>query len=320
MGRLKYDFTKIRRGMGIINAIELILVPRILTKLGCNRYSQSNVIERFIDKNFKQILTFYAQNKFDICADKNIPNIIWIFWWQGIEQMPNVIEECYNSVLRNANGRRVILLTRDNYQEYIILPKYIIDKFQAGIISFPHFSDLVRVFLLKQYGGMWLDAAVYVLKPIPFHDTIFFSPKIPEGKHDTPHLHKWVIGVMAAPPMTPLFMFLYEILLSYWKRYDTDITYLMFDYFIRYGYEHFNWLEEIIDNRPIESPGFFSTRYLFPNEVDEYSLNSIIEKNTFISLTYRIHYPVKLDNGSYSYYSALLKKMKNNENNMNRSL
>ena len=182
------------------------------------------------------------------------------------------------------------------------------DKFNEGKISFPHFSDIIRTYLLKEYGGLWIDAAVYVVKSIPLYKTRFYSPKVSEEYHDSPHLHKWVMSVMAAPPTTPMFDYLYEMLIKYWEVYDTDFNYLMYDYFIRYGYEHFAWLKELIDSRPIDSPDFFSTRYKFCEEVDAHEMSAILSKNTFISLTYRIDYPMQYANGNFSYYAILIKK------------
>lgn len=91
-----------------------------------------------------------------------IPKTIWVFWWQGELAMPPVIKECYKSILRNCNGRTVVLLDQNNFKDYITLPDYILRKFYEGVISKTHFSDILRVGLLKEYGGMWIDAAIFV--------------------------------------------------------------------------------------------------------------------------------------------------------------
>lgn len=308
MGRFKDDFLKISKGIGFKCAVELILKPRLLGRIGWKKCTESKLALRFIKKNFSNVTERYVVVDSIINNSQDIPNVIWVFWWQGLESMPSVIKECYNSILRNANGREVKLLTGDNYQEYVQLPSHILNKFKAEKISYTHFSDIVRVALLSKYGGLWIDAAIFVTKSIEHYEGSFYSPKLSMVPHDSPHLHLWVIGVMGTPPDMPLFLYLYDILTEYWRRYDTEFSYLMFDFFIRYGYEHFSWLRDLIDNRPINSPDLHWSRYRFNQEVDERRLNELIENNTFLSLTYRIHYPMQTENGRDTYYSALLKR------------
>ena len=119
---------------------------------------------------------------------------------------------------------------------------------------------------------------------------------------------QWVMGVMGAPPHMPLFLYIYEMLLSYWAKYDIVFSYLMFDYFIKYGYNHIYWIRNLISDRPIESPDLHFSRYNFAKKVDNEILDKLLKENTFLSLTYRIHYPKYVDGNKETYYTALLKK------------
>lgn len=305
MGRLTKDFYDIYNGMGLKNALQLVLFPRILRKIGIN-YNDSQTFDRFIEKNFNKVISKYKQTSF--FKECEIPKTIWVFWWQGELAMPSVIKECYRSILRNANGRQVILLDHNNYKDYVKLPDYILRKSKDGIISKTHFSDLLRVCLLKEYGGFWIDAAIFVTKPIPQYKGIFYSPRLTNELQDSPHMAQWVMGVMGAPPHMPLFLYIYDMLLSYWAKYNVVFSYLMFDYFIKYGYEHIAWIKEIMENRPVESPDLHFPRYNFSEEVDEKKLDCLLVHNTFLSLTYRIKYPKYTINGKESYYAALLNK------------
>lgn len=305
MGRLKKDFYDIYNGMGFINALLLVLFPRLLRKIGIN-YNDSQTFDRFIEKNFNKVISKYKQ--VSLSTDYEIPKMIWVFWWQGELEMPSVIKECYRSILRNANGRQVILLDHNNYKDYVKLPDYILRKVNDGIISKTHFSDLLRVCLLKEYGGLWIDAAIFVTKPIPQYNGIFYSPRLEKELQDSPHMAQWVMGVMGSPPYMPLFSYIYDMLLSYWAKYNIVFSYLMFDYFVKYGYEHIVWIKTIIENRPIESPDLHFSRYNFSKEVDEKKLEYLLDNNTFLSLTYRIKYPKYTINGKESYYTALLNK------------
>lgn len=316
MGRFLNDFTSVASSIGVIPAFHLVAFPRIASRF--SNYTCNELFNQAVDNFIHKYLGKSADNPeftnvqyVNSAKESKIPDIIWVFWWQGEDAMPDVIKECYESVKRNANGREIRLITQSNYSEWIKLPVHIDKKFRNHIISFPHFSDIIRLQLLYNYGGLWLDAAVFVTKPIVIPNSSFYSPRITEEASSAPHLSQWVIGVMGGECKHPLFRYVYQMLIDYWAKYDAVFSYLMFDYFIRYGYEHIKWIKDLIDSRPIDSPNFFETRYTFNNEVDYQHLNSLLENNTFISLTYRIPYNNTTENGKETYFAALLKHSKN---------
>lgn len=90
---------------------------------------------------------------------------IWVFWWQGEESMPELVRSCYRQLLRNNNN--VILITKDNFQSYCNIPQSVVDKVEAGIITFTSFSDIIRVSLLAAHGGYWLDSTCWVTQELP---------------------------------------------------------------------------------------------------------------------------------------------------------
>ncbi len=55
---------------------------------------------------------------------------------------------------------------------------------------------------------------------------------------------------MGAGKNNPFEYFLYNIFLSYWKKYDTLVDYFLIDIFISIGYENINLIKEMIDKVP----------------------------------------------------------------------
>ena len=49
---------------------------------------------------------------------------IWLFWNTGLEQAPEIVRTCYQSVKKYA-GRQVVLLTENNVKNYINMPDYL---------------------------------------------------------------------------------------------------------------------------------------------------------------------------------------------------
>lgn len=172
----------------------------------------------------------------------NEGNIIWIFWWQGRENLTELSEKCFISIEKNKGKRKVVLITKYNLSNYIKLPKYIYRKFKEKKITLTHFSDIVRVNLLKKYGGLWLDATIYVtdsLDNVP-QNTIFslgFSFDF-DIKNVYISKCKWSSFCLGAPSNTILFNFLSSFFNIYWKKYNDLLDYFIIDYALRYAWDN----------------------------------------------------------------------------------
>lgn len=110
----------------------------------------------------------------------NVDEPIWIFWWTGEENAPEIVKACIQSVRRNANRHKVVLLSKANICDYIALPEYIEQKHNKGIIGHAHYSDMVRLTLLSKYGGLWIDATVFISQPLPnmLFDKTFYGYRL----------------------------------------------------------------------------------------------------------------------------------------------
>ncbi len=101
-------------------------------------------------------------------GESSLRNCIWVCWLQGPEQAPKLVTNCLQSIEeRKPEGWQVVMLTRDSYAEYVDLPRVMIDKWQRGIITNTHFSDLLRIYALARHGGCWIDATCLMTGGIP---------------------------------------------------------------------------------------------------------------------------------------------------------
>lgn len=91
---------------------------------------------------------------------------IWLFWNTGLEQAPEIVKTCYQSIKKYA-GRQVVLLTEKNVQNYINMPDYLNEKLKSGVLPLAIYTDLMRVALLEHYGGTWMDATILLTDEIP---------------------------------------------------------------------------------------------------------------------------------------------------------
>ena len=137
-----------------------VMMANIL--LGDLRRSYQKQAFLYCRKDKKQIVNL--KSKIDE-SYKSLPHVhsnkVWVCWMQGMENAPEVVKVCYQSILDNFKDREVVLITAENVSEYAEFPDYVIDKYKRGIITHTHFSDILRLELLNRYGGTWIDATMF---------------------------------------------------------------------------------------------------------------------------------------------------------------
>jgi hypothetical protein len=97
-----------------------------------------------------------------------IPETIWQFWDNPAGQStPNIVKACIKSVKRYKGNFNHKILDNSTIGNYTDLPGYVFDKFKNGRMDYAHFSDLLRLNLLKNHGGVWMDATGYMTDFVP---------------------------------------------------------------------------------------------------------------------------------------------------------
>lgn len=303
------DFKHIRSHFGFLAACKLVVIPRVAYHIGVKKNLYIPALLKWQRKLVRPIIEEYKTVSLT-SNNIHLDYTIWTCWWQGEENMPEVIKECHKSLIRNANGHRVILITNDNFKNFIDLPDWLLEKLQNKQISYSHFSDIIRLSLLKKYGGRWVDAALFLTRPHNFFGN-FYMPKLSK-RNDSICQGKWWFGIIYASPEHKLINFILDCLLIYWEKFNSTIDYLMFDGFLRIAYEEFKDIHELIDSLEVSSPNIHDSRYSFCEEVNFKNLQNLIDNNEYLSLTWRINYTKRLENGKQTYYGALLDYFPNN--------
>lgn len=121
----------------------------------------AKICSSLIDEYQTRPVSFTFTPKVAFETDK----IIWQYWAQGYANVPEVVSRCLASVDRYAEGYTIIRLTDDTLSTYLDLPEFIVAK--RKLMTTAHFSDLLRLMLLKTYGGIWMDATILLTGPIP---------------------------------------------------------------------------------------------------------------------------------------------------------
>lgn len=241
----------------------------------CDKFAKKYLNEKYL----------YIIKNFDYKEDKSVienNSSIWIFWWQGVEQAPAIVKACISSIKENAKNHPVILLDKENYGNYVKMPAYVMEKFFDGKISLMQFSDLLRVSLLYQYGGIWMDATLYVTHPLDeeIHKNTFYTIKFSEDER-----WKWTSFFLASGKNNNLMGLLQTLFFEYWKKEEEVLVYLLIDYFMEMVYENVDIVRKTIQNIPVTNKKLFELNQVINRA---YETVEQLDGDTYIyKLTYK---------------------------------
>jgi mannosyltransferase OCH1-like enzyme len=264
----------------------------------------------FLKKRYQFLIDKY--NNEDCCSNVNnekelLP--IWVFWWQGLDKMPPIIKSCYDSKIAHSNGHPIILLTEDNYSKYVEFPKFILKQLESGQLRIQHFADMLRIKLLREYGGMWMDASIYCNRDIPedFFDYSVFSLK---NSTDNPYFisnDKWTTFLIGGHSSHPIFEFIDDIFMDYCKNEKPFIDYFMFDEIIALAYNNINIVKRDMDIIPFCKGDY---RWLSKHIKSEVTDELLLEMKNNNSVFYKI--PWKMEHcGDKSFFEYIAKEKNN---------
>lgn len=98
----------------------------------------------------------------EACAAPELPRRIWIYWAQGWNQAPPLVAACRRSWIERNPGWTIESLDADTVPQHITLVAAIAGK----QLSPNHLANLIRLHLLAEHGGVWVDATTFCGAPL----------------------------------------------------------------------------------------------------------------------------------------------------------
>lgn len=194
-------------------------------------------------KNYKKLLPLFieAEKKASLFGTNiNSQRIVWVMWWQGIEYMPSLVKKCYESIKRNSGDYQVILISKNNLNDYVQLSPKIVQKIENHQITLTHLSDIIRFQLLYRYGGLWADSTLFITGSLNRIDIqqIFTCSGYPTNRNFNIAKGRWTGFFIGGPQHSPLFGFLNSFFEDYWEKNDRLIDFFLIDYALNYAWEN----------------------------------------------------------------------------------
>lgn len=273
---------------------------------------QDKIILDYLKKNYSYVIEKYKNNNFKNNLKKISPLSpapIWILWWQGEKNMPEIVKACCASVRKNCGAHPVKIITEKNFNEYINLPEYISKLYRDSTITRNHFANLCRLYLLKNQGGLWLDATMLVTGEIPedIFNSVFYTIKRNINKKSrNVALSRWSTFLLGAQAGNILCGFVLDFMLEYWRYNDILIDYALFDYSIALAYNEILECRKLIDSVPLNNPEIHGLTPLLNSEFNPEIFEKLKSQNIFFKLTWKKNFK-KIINGKETFYGHIIK-------------
>ena len=223
-------------------ASEFLLLGKSRTALEILRLAAQFKTKQKLEKQYRdELLRFDEQ--FDTSLPHAASNKVWVCWFQGMENAPQLVQKCYRSLCENLTDRDVTLITEKNMDDYVQFPSYILEKWKNGQITHTHMTDLLRLELLIRYGGMWIDATVFCSEKrenIPnyyFDSDLFMYQNLKPGRDG--HVHYISSWLIAAKSNNRVLMAVRHLCYAYWKNNTQMADYFLLHDFISVALEHY---------------------------------------------------------------------------------
>ena len=96
------------------------------------------------------------------CFENNIPKRLFIYWHQGWKGAPDIVKRCAATWQEHNSGWDINLLDAKTITDKVNLPP----AAKTLNLPLPALSDVIRICLLKKYGGVWADATLWCVRPL----------------------------------------------------------------------------------------------------------------------------------------------------------
>ena len=278
------------------------------TSIGVSTEKKLN--NKIIDKlghEFHDLLAKYQDESYDVFYDSNAP--IWVLWLQGYEKAPDIVKKCINSI-KASTSHPVKLISANSISDYYDLPEYIMKKYADGKISNAQFSDILRMSFLSKYGGLWVDATIFIPKMIPedIFKKEFYTCK--RDIKDSGYVSecRWTSFLIGCQKGCVIQRAAKDLLFAYWKKYNYLIDYLLIDYVLLLIYKQIPKAKCLIDDLSYNNPKIEELQNRMNDAFDERIYRTLITDSdtNFFKLSWRMNFETQTSDGKLTMFGFFM--------------
>jgi len=287
-------------------------------------------IEPYLVKRYAQVLQSKKEEVRCKSYKEDHPKIIWWCWLQGLDEAPQIVKACFNS-LKQLTGYRLVVIDNLNWREYVELPGNIVKRWEKKQIPPALFSDLLRLELLIKYGGTWIDSTVLCTgfndnhndnenkkdsklatdsklstqnsqlkhKMLEFLDADLFLFQYTKQGGIPVSISNWFIS---AHSNNEVLIVLRDMLYAYWKDYDCVLDYYIFHLFFAIISKEYS--EQIASMPYGQSQNSLVLLHHWGEEFEQKKWDKLTSQVCFHKLAFRVGEDVQ--NNKENYYNYIL--------------
>lgn len=264
------------------------------------------IMLKYYEQTFGEFLNNY--NYINESSESKYADHIWVCWWQGIEKAPEIVKKCIDSIKKNAGTHPVIIITEENYKDYVDIPKWVEEKKNKGIITKTNYSDLLRLSLLAKYGGMWLDSTFFCAAPVldQYFNEPLWSIKRPDYFHASV-ASGYFAGYSLACNEDNRYIFttIRDFFLHYWEHNDSMVDYLMVDYMVVLAQRHDHKIKKAFEKIQPNNPSCDELFKVLGQPFDPIIWDKLRSETALFKLTWKQSFPLE-KNGKPTFYKMLM--------------
>ncbi|MDD7963506.1 capsular polysaccharide synthesis protein [Microbacterium thalli] len=220
-------------------------------------------------------------------AKRESPTRIWSFWRQGWRLAPQVARLGSASLSNHANAP-VVQIDRRTLPSIVKVDARVERWMREGRLSEAHYSDLIRVSLLRQHGGIWIDPTVVAASPIDFTEVdgliSLVRPASPVAENISNQ--RWSTFLLGSRGNHWIWAELERRLLAYWAHHRTAIHYHLLDYLISMLVDD----HDLTFSAPASSTSLYDLDIAMRAANDANVVRSALQKSSISKLSLRGNY------------------------------
>lgn len=278
--------------------IEIFIFNKKKRKIIKARWAKKHV-RKYVEEAIENLDVSLLQK--ETCHDSKI---IWQYWHQGEENAPLLIKKCFESVKKFHPDYEVKILSFDTINEYVKLPSKYYELLKKGKIPIAIFSDILRLYLLRQYGGIWIDSTIYLTNRLG--DDILNSDFMVMQKDVKTDAAENIMSCFFVRSKSNVFLLelIKNSIENYWRDNDYLVNYFIFEHIatlIAFANDDLHKLWNKMPYYSAEDAGILQTK-LFDN-FDENEFEEIKKITNIHKLTYKKSFE---NVGDASFYSFII--------------
>lgn len=268
-----------------------------------------NTVKKYKNNSNDKKLSINSKDKMHL---EEFP--IWVCWFQGIEQAPEIVKVCVKSIQENiSKNAKVHIITFGNLGEYVKIPDIITKKMKQGNITLTQYSDIIRYALLSKYGGFWIDSTILVTSNIEYlcnyeyytrksdRLELNFGNYMIQGRF-TVHLNKGDYN-------NYLYNFIYDAYIEYYKKMNISVDYFLTSFFVDIAYENIPKCRDMMDKLEYNDEGLEARLCENLNNIyNEEKYKRYCDNMPFQKLSYKLDKYIRQVDGNLTFYGYIMKQ------------